>query len=142
MYDLFNDGMHCYNTDKESSFIEDSFPSCKNISIDYGIMEKSNNVLVYPSDFGWSDLGTWGSLQTHIDLDNSQNGIIGKNVMTYNCEDNIINVPNDKLVVVQGAKGFIIVEKDNTLLICKKESEQMIKSFVSDVRVEKGEDFV
>ena len=141
MYDIFESGNEYYNTNNESEFIDRVFPGCKNISIDYGIMEKSENVYVCPADFGWSDLGTWGSLYTHLEMDERNNGVIGNNVMLYNSSGNIVNVPNDKLVVLQGLDGYIIVESDNTLLVCKKDEEQQIKQFVSDIKRNKGEDF-
>ena len=134
IYDLFEEGKDIYNTNKESEFINRIYPHCKNISIDYGIMEKSDNVYVQLSDFGWSDLGTWTSLQTHLKLDNANNGIIGENVSVYDCSDNIINLPKEKTVVIQGLEGYVVVENDNTLLICKKSNEQEIKKFVSDLK--------
>ncbi len=134
MYDIFEEGKQFYNTTEEKEYIDRVFPSCKNISIDYGIMEKSENVYVYPADFGWSDLGTWGSLYTHLDLDKNNNAVQGDNVMLYNSSENIIKVSNDKLVVMQGLQGYIVVENDGTLLICKKEDEQQIKQFVADVK--------
>ena len=97
-------------------------------------MEKAEKVLVALSDFGWSDLGTWGSLYTHLDLDQTQNAVLGKNVFLYDSVDNIVNVPDEKLVVVQGLNGYIVVENENTLLVCKKEDEQQIKQFVANVR--------
>ena len=137
MYDIFESGNEYYNTDKESEFIDRVFPGCKNISIDYGIMEKSENVYVCPADFGWSDLGTWGSLYTHLEMDESKNGVIGSNVILYNSSGNIVNVPKDKLVVLQGLDGYIVVESNNTLLVCKKDDEQLIKQFVTDVKRKK-----
>ncbi|MBC8266248.1 MAG: mannose-1-phosphate guanylyltransferase [Flavobacteriales bacterium] len=134
MYDIFEDGNELYNTSKETEYINRMFPACKNISIDYGIMEKSDKVYVYPADFGWSDLGTWGSLYTHLDLDKNKNAIQGKNVMLYNSSENIVKVPDNKLVVMQGMNGYIVVENEETLLICKKEDEQQIKNFVEDVK--------
>ena len=142
LYDRFEDGNNYYNTDEEVEFINHIFPGCKNISIDYGLMEKADNVFVYPSDFGWSDLGTWGSLYGHLKLDESQNGIIGDNVMIYDSKDNIINAPNDKVVVIQGLEDYIIIDNKNTLLICKKEDEQQIKQFVSDIKRDKGDKYV
>ncbi len=142
LYDRFEDGINYYNTDEEEEFINRIFPGCKNISIDYGLMEKADNVFVYPSDFGWSDLGTWGSLYGHLKLDESQNGIIGDNVMIYSSKNNIINVPNDKVVVIQGLEDYIIIDNKNTLLICKKEDEQQIKQFVSDIKRDKGNEYV
>ena len=140
IYDVFEDGKQYFNTENETKFIDRIYPGCKNISIDYGIMEKSDNVFVYPSDFGWSDLGTWGSLQTHLTLDKNENGLIGDNVMMYDCKDNIINLSNDKTAIVQGLEGFIVVEHNNTLLICKKSHEQSIKKYVSEPKKEKGTD--
>ncbi len=139
---LFEKGTGVYNTDGEVSFIADTYAVCKNISIDYGIMEKAKNVYTLAVDFGWSDLGTWGSLYTIREKDEHHNSTVGKNVMLYNTENCIINVPNDKLVVLQGLDDYIVVEEDNTLLVCKKEDEQQIRQFVADVKVEKGDKFV
>ena len=135
MYAVFEEGKSFYNTEEEEEYIDRVFPGCKNISIDYGVMEKSDKVYVYPADFGWSDLGTWGSLYTHLELDEHQNAIQGNKVMLYNSSDNIVNVPKDKLVVLQGLSGYIVVESEGTLLVCKKEDEQQIKQFVADVKL-------
>ena len=135
MYDVFEQGKQFYNTSKETEFIDRIFPGCKNISIDYGIMEKSENVYVYPTDLGWSDLGTWGSLYAHLDLDENRNAVQGNKVMLYDSTDNIIKVPNDKVVVMQGMNGYIVVENEGILLICKKENEQQIKEFVADLKI-------
>ena len=134
MYEVFDEGRQFYNTINEKEFIDRVFPACKNISIDYGIMEKSENVYVYPADFGWSDLGTWGSLYTHLDLDENKNAVQGNGVNLYDSSDNIVKVPNDKLVVLQGLNGYIVVESEGTLLVCKKEDEQQIKQFVADIK--------
>ena len=134
IFDVFEQGREFYNTPNEKEYINRIFPSCKNISIDYGIMEKSDNVFVYPSNFGWSDLGTWGSLYNHLLLDDKKNSVKGDHVMMYNSTNNIVNMPNKKLVVIQGLSGYIIVENNGTLLICKKEDEQQIKDFVFDVK--------
>jgi mannose-1-phosphate guanylyltransferase len=142
MFKAFNDGAGIYGTEAEEAFIEKTYSSCDNISIDYGIMEKAKNVNVVLSDFGWSDLGTWGSLHTHLAQDERSNGVVGKNVMLYNCADNVVNVPNDKLVVLHGLNGYIVVDSDNTLLVCKKEDEQKIKQFVNDIKIQKGEHYV
>jgi mannose-1-phosphate guanylyltransferase len=134
MYDLFEEGKQFYNTSKEVEFIDRIFPGCKNISIDYAIMEKSENVYVYPADFGWSDLGTWGSLYTHLNLDKNRNAVQGNKVLLYDSANNIIKVPNNKVVVMQGMNGYIVAENEGTLLICKKENEQQIKKFIADVK--------
>jgi mannose-1-phosphate guanylyltransferase len=139
---LFKEGALVYNTPQETEFIQSIYPTCPNISIDYGIMEKADNVYVVLGDFGWSDLGTWGSLYTHQKHDEHGNAIVGKNVMTYDCHNNIINVPKQKLVVLQGLNDYIVVESNNTLLVCKKQDEQQIKQFVTDITLEKGNKFV
>ena len=138
MHDIFDEGKQFYNTINEKEFIDRIFPACKNISIDYGIMEKSENVYVYPADFGWSDLGTWGSLYSHLELDEYKNTIQGNNVMMYDSSDNLVKVSDDKLVVLQGLQGYIVVENEGTILVCKKEDEQKIKQFVGDLK-QKGE---
>lgn len=138
MYEVFDEGRQFYNTINEKEFIDRVFPACKNISIDYGIMEKSENVYVYPADFGWSDLGTWGSLYSHLEFDEYKNTIQGNNVMMYDSSDNLVKVSDDKLVVLQGLQGYIVVENEGTILICKKEDEQKIKQFVTDLK-SKGE---
>jgi len=139
---LFKEGEGKYNTGEERAFINEIYPVCKNVSIDYGIMEKAKNVYIVLSDFGWSDLGTWGSLYTHIEHDKKENAVVGKNVMLYDSENNIVKVPNEKLVVIQGLTDYIVVESDDTLLICKKEDEQKIKQFVSDIKTNKGDQYV
>ncbi len=105
-------------------------------------MEKSENVYVLSVDFGWSDLGTWGSLYTIREKDENQNAVVGSNVMLYDTKNCIINMPDDKLVVLQGLDDYIVVEQDGILLVCRKEDEQKIRQFVNDVKIEKGEKFV
>lgn len=139
---LFEDISEFYFTEEESANIERIYPICKNISIDYGIMEKAQHVSVILADLGWSDLGTWGSLYTHIDHDDAKNAIVGKNVLTYDANDNMIKVSDDKLVVIQGLNDFIVVENENTLLICKKRDEQKIKQFVTDIKSKKGDKYI
>jgi mannose-1-phosphate guanylyltransferase len=134
---IFKEGVGLYNTPAEKEFINKSYSVCKNISIDYGIMEKSTNVHVISADIGWSDLGTWGSIYTHLDHDNQQNAIVGDNVMLYDSEKNIINVPKDKLVVLQGLDDFIVVDTNDVLMVCKKQDEQKIKQFVNDIKLSK-----
>lgn len=139
---IFKEGNEFYNTTKELDFITKAYSNCKNISIDYAIMEKADNVYVRASVIGWTDLGTWGSLYEHIKQDKNKNAVVGKNVMLYNSKNCIVNVHKDKLVVLQGLDDFIVVESDGILLICKKEDEQQIRTFVNDVKVAKGEKFV
>ncbi len=139
--DVFKNGLGKYNTPEEHDFIQMAYATCKSISIDYGIMEGSKNVFVISADIGWSDLGTWGSIYTHLPLDENNNALIGTNVMLYDSSDNIVNVPQDKLVVLQGLKDYIVVESDGILLVCKKEDEQKIKQFVADIKKSKDEKF-
>lgn len=141
MYQIFVAGEGKYNTPEEADFIKKAYSTCKNISIDYGIMEKSKNVHVISTDIGWSDLGTWGSIYTHLPLDENKNAVVGKNVMLYESKGNIVNVPKNKLVVLQGLKDYIVVESDNILLVCKKQDEQEIKQFVSDIKLTKDKRF-
>lgn len=138
---LFKDVAISFNTPNERKLVEQAYSECRNVSIDYGVMEKADNVYVICSDFGWSDLGTWGSLYTHLNKDTNQNAIIGKNVMLYNSSNTIVNVPDNKLVILQGLNDYIVVESDNILLVCQKKDEQEIKNFVNDILIEKGEKF-
>jgi mannose-1-phosphate guanylyltransferase len=139
---LFNEGMDLYNTPKEEAFIDDIYPRCKSISIDYGVMEKATNVYVLCADFGWSDLGTWGSMYEHSGKDESGNHIKGDNVFTYNTNNSVINVSKDKCVVVQGLSDYIVVDSENILLICNIKEEQLIKQFVNDVKLKLGDSYV
>lgn len=139
---VFDDGIGKYNTPEEAEFIRSAYSLVKSDSIDYAVMEKAHNVFVRSSIIGWSDLGTWGSLYTHINKDANANAVVGKNVMLYNSTNCVVHMPKDKLVVIEGLDDYIVVESDNVLLICKKQDEQMIRNFVNDVKVSKGEKHV
>ncbi len=139
---LFAAGMDIYDTSGEEKFITDIYATCKNISVDYGIMEKAEDVYVLISDFGWSDLGTWGSLYEHSERDMNGNMLSGENVFSYDVKNSIINLPDDKIVVLQGLDGYIVVESGNILLVCRQEDEQRIKHFLNDVKIKKGEDYL
>jgi mannose-1-phosphate guanylyltransferase len=139
---LFAEGKGKYYTPAEDDFIKETYAVCKSVSIDYGVMEKARNVYVLPSDFGWSDLGTWGSLHDIRSKDENSNAIIGKNVMTYGTTNSIVTMPKDKLAVIQGLDDYIVVEDEDILLICRKEDEQQIRQIVNDVKIQKGEKFV
>jgi mannose-1-phosphate guanylyltransferase len=140
--ELFKEGKGKYSTAEETNFIKHTYSLCRNISIDYGVMEKATNVYVMSVDFGWSDLGTWGSLYEIRTKDQQNNAIVGNNVMAYNSTGCVVNMPKDKLVVMQGLTDYIVVEQDDALLICPKDDEQFIRQFVNDIKVEKGERFV
>lgn len=139
---LFRKGAKLYGTLDESAFLNKTYSECQNISIDYGIMEKADNVYVLCADFGWSDLGTWGSLHESKYKDKMANTISGKHVMTYNTKNCIVDFPDDKLVVLQGLDGYVVVESEGTLMVCKLEDEQQIRQFVNDVRIDMGDEFV
>ncbi len=139
---LFDEHKDAYGTDAERDAVDKIYSECINISIDYGIMEKSDNVFVCSADFGWSDLGTWGSLYVNSYKNEEGNSVVGDNVFLYECKDSIIKVPSDKLVVVQGLEGYIVVESEDTLLICKQENEQNIKNYLNDVQVSLGDQII
>jgi len=142
IHSLFKEGEDVYGTDNEQEFIQSTYSSCRNISIDYGIMEKADNVYVLISDFGWSDLGTWGSLYEQLGKDTHKNSVTGKHVFMYESSGNIVNVQDDKLVVLQGLEDYIVVQNDNIVLVCRREDEQKIKQFVNDIRTEIGEEMM
>src|SRR6478735_1619913 len=139
--EIFEDGSSFLNTQHEEEFIAKAYSHCRNISIDYGIMEKADNVYVLLSDFGWSDLGTWNSLYSIGHKDESGNVVDG-DALIYDAHNNIIKTPKERLVVIQGLEGYIVAEFDNVLMICKKEEEQRVKEFVSDVKAKKGAGYI
>ena len=138
----FDKGLDAFGTEKEKAFIDENFPFCPNISIDYGIMEKADNVYVQAADFGWSDLGTWGSLYEISDKDENANANLIANTLFFDSSENIVTLPAGKLAVIQGLDGYIVAEADNVLLICKKDEEQRIKQFVTDVKLKYGEKYI
>jgi mannose-1-phosphate guanylyltransferase len=139
---LFKQGQGFYSTPFEEKVIKDIYAVCKNISIDFGIMEKAQNVWVFAADFGWSDLGTWRSLYDIRSKDEHGNSIIGKRVKTYQTKNCLINIPKNKIVVVQGLEDYMIVENEGVLLIAKLEDEQFIRQYVTDVQVDFGEKYI
>jgi len=139
---IFEKGMKLYNTSNEVHFIKKTYSECPAISIDYGIMEKAKNVYVLTADFGWSDLGTWGSLYENREKDTDGNVISGDNILTYNTKNCIVDISDQKVAVLQGLDGYIIAESNDTLMICKKEDEHQIKQFVTDVKIKKGDSLI
>lgn len=131
----FNAGTDIYGTDKEQKFIDELYPSCPNISIDYGVMEKADDVYVLCSEFGWSDLGTWGSLYDLTGKDENKNVTLKCEAMYYESKNNIVTLPKGKLAIIQDLEGYIVAESDDVLLICKKNEEQRIRQFVTDAGV-------
>ncbi len=143
MNDIFKDGQSVYNTEQEQTFIQNAYYQCTNISIDYGIMEKADNVYVLPTDFGWSDLGTWASVYELTPKDYVGNAVIpSEKVVMYDSSNCMVNVPSDKLVILKGLHDFIVVESNNMLMICPKEEEQNVKQVVADVKSKFGTDYI
>jgi len=129
MAKLFESLLPVYGTPEEQARVDELFPECENISVDYAIMEKAEEIFVCPADFGWSDLGTWGSLQQQSKKDLYGNACIGPDISVYESHNCIIHTTQEKKVVVQGLDGYIVAENDDTLLICKLSEEQRIKQF-------------
>ena len=128
---IFEKLMPYYGTDEEQEMIDENFGDCESISIDYAIMEKADEIFVFPASFGWSDLGTWGSLLAQTTHDVYGNSLIGNNISMFDSHGCIVHTTQEKKVVVQGLDGYIVAEKDDTLLICKLSEEQRIKQFSS-----------
>jgi len=143
MHEIFTGGKTAFNTISEKEFIANAYQLCTNISIDFGIMEKADNVFVLPSEFGWSDLGTWASIYEMAEKDYVGNAVIpSEQVMMYDSSNCMVNVPKDKLVILQGMHDYIVVESNNTLLICKRAEEQNVKNIVADVKAKFGGKFI
>jgi mannose-1-phosphate guanylyltransferase len=142
MYNVFDEGRELFGTKQEKSFIGKTYAECRNISIDYGIMEKADNVYVMGTDIGWSDLGTWSSLYEHSTVDKSKNAMIRGDVFSYGNHGNLFNITPGKIAVIQGLKDYIVVDSDNVLLIVKKEEEQNIKQYLEDVKNSTKEKFL
>ena len=128
-------GAEAIGTEKEDGFIQEIFPTCPSISIDYGLMEKAQNVYVMPSDFGWSDLGTWGSLYDLSEKDEAANVTLHCNASYYDSHGNIVTLPEGHLAVIQGLEDYIVSEANGVLLICKREDEQRIRQFYVDAEI-------
>ena len=138
VYNIFNEGKHFLNTTDEKQFIKEVYEFCPDISIDFAIMEKSRNVYLIPSSFEWSDLGTWSSAWENMEKDFKNNAVSGKNVMMIDTTKCVVHASSGKLVVVQGLEDFIIADTKDVLLICRKEKEQDIKNYVSEIRKNTG----
>ncbi|WP_435263756.1 mannose-1-phosphate guanylyltransferase [Tenacibaculum sp. nBUS_03] len=134
MVATLDDGNNVYNTEFEDDFINSNYKSCENISIDFGVMERAKNVHVLPVNFGWNDLGTWGSLYNKLPKDQQRNAIVGAKPIFRNSNGNMVRTQNGKKVIIQGLTDFIIVEKDDILLICPKEDEQEIKQIAAQAK--------
>lgn len=126
---IFEGLMSYYGTDKEQNKIDESYPQCKNISVDYAILEKAEEIFVFPASFSWSDLGTWNSLREQSDMDKYGNVCIGDNIKLYDTYNTIVHTCNKKEVIVEGLDGYVVAEKEGKLLVCRLSEEQRIKLF-------------
>ncbi len=142
IHEVFDAEKSFFNTSEEAAAVERIYPQCTNISIDYAIMEKADNVYVIPASFGWSDLGTWTSAYETFEKDYLENAVGGNEVVIIDATKNMVQVPHNKLVVLQGLDDFIVVDTADVLLICKKDKEQEIKDYVAEVKRNKGEKYV
>lgn len=134
---LFEEGSHHFYSEGEKPFIKTAYTQCKSISIDYGIMEKSDNVYVVLGDFGWSDLGSWNSLHEIKDPD-GHNNVVEANVLLYNSQNNYIKSESKKLIVAHELDGYLVADFNDVLVICKKDAESKFREFVADIKDQKN----
>lgn len=142
IHEVFDSAKEALITSGEKAAIELIYPLCVNISIDYGILEKADNVYVIPSAFGWSDLGTWGSAYENLEKDKMENAITGENVILFDSTKNVVHSSDNKLILLQGLDDFIVVDTEDVLLVCKKDKEQHIKEYLSEVKKNKGDKYL
>ncbi|WP_420320252.1 mannose-1-phosphate guanylyltransferase [Flagellimonas sp.] len=140
-YNLFERGISCYNTADESDFIKENYPRAENISIDYAILEKSKAIFTLPATFDWNDLGTWGALYDKLDKDEADNAVVNGRVLLEGAKGNMIRSPKGKIVVVDGLEDYIIVDKEDVLLIYPKSKQQNIKEVLDQVKDKFGDQY-
>ena len=138
-FNLFNAGLAVYNQGGEKEFIAENYPKAENISIDYAILEQSKAIYVLPATFDWNDLGTWGSLYDKLDKDDSNNAVVNCQTLCEDAQGNMIRSPKGKVVVVDGLQDYIIVDKEDVLLIYPKAKEQDIKKVLVKVKDKFGD---
>ena len=141
MYAAFEKVKPYLNTEEEEEKINEMYPTLQKVSIDVGIMEKEKNVYVIPSEFGWCDLGTWLSLYAQAEKDKNENVLLSKDVFAYNSKKNIIRAPKDKVVVVDGLEGYVVVDTEDALLISPMKNSQEVKTYVTDLKLNKKEKY-
>lgn len=132
LHSLFTDDLTAYNTPQEQDFVNNAFATCDDISIDFAIMEHAKNIDVVVANFDWSDLGTWGSLDGHLQKDDSNNALVGDKVSVFNTSNCIVNIPEGKTALIDGLDGYIVIQSDDKLMILKKENEQKLKEFLKE----------
>jgi mannose-1-phosphate guanylyltransferase len=135
IYQIFSAQPEVYGSAQEIAFLKDAFAACPDISIDFAVMEKAQNVSMVLADFDWSDLGTWGSLTTHLDKDTQQNSIIGQNVFAFDSENCLINVPHNKTVLLDGLQDYIVVDTADKLMVLRLSNEQKLKEYLKAMGV-------
>ena len=140
--EIFELGKGIYFTSKEKDFIDKAYSQTRNISIDYGVMEKADNVYVVMGDFDWSDLGSWNSLHEIRDKDELDNVIECKNVLTFDCKNNYIKSDTGRLLVLHNLDGYLVADFDDVLMICNKDEEAKFREFVAEVKSKKGEEYL
>ena len=134
LFDLFAGDLKMYNTESEQTYVNHAFTNCEDISIDYAIMEHSKNISVVLASFDWSDLGTWGSLDNHLEKDKDNNATVGDSIYMYNTSNCIVNIPDGKTALIDGLEGYIVIQSDDKLLILRKENEQELKKYSSSIK--------
>lgn len=142
MYEIFDGSRSAMNTAQEEEAVELIYPLCVSTSIDYGILEKADNVYVIPASFGWSDLGTWGSAYENLEKDYMDNAVEGNEVIVFDSRENIIHSTTDRLILLQGLEDFIVVDTPDALLICRKDHEQNIKEYLGEIKRNKGDKYL
>lgn len=142
IYEMFAAEKDKFNTTEEDTAIEQIYPQCTNISIDFGVMEKADNVYVIPASFGWSDLGTWNSAWENMNKDTLGNAIAGKKVMLVDVNNSMVHVDDNKLVLLQGLDDYVVVDTKDVLLVCKKNKEQSIKDYVAEIKKIMGDKYL
>lgn len=135
IHQLFTAQTNVYGSLEEPTFLKNAFAACPDISIDFAVMEKAQNVSMILADFDWSDLGTWGSLTTHLHKDDKQNSIIGKNVFAFDSTNCLVNVPNEKTVLLDGLENYIIIDTTDKLMVLKSSNEQKLKEYLKIMKI-------
>lgn len=139
----FDLGKHKFGTEEENLFIKENYPYLPAISIDYGVMEKADNVFMLGVDIGWEDVESWYAIEDLVDKDESGNALIGGDSLLYECKDNFVAIRNpNKLVVLQGLEDYVIIDTDNALMICKRDKLDRIKQFTADAKLKFGEEYI
>jgi len=140
--ELFEGDLDALHTEREANYIDRIYSQCKNISIDYAVMEKAFNVFVIPSEFGWSDLGTWTSLWDNLEHDEHDNAVLAKNIVMFDSENNMVSIPPSKAALIQGLEDFCIIDTEDAICIFKKDQEGNLKEYLKAFRKDVGDSFL